>query len=402
MTSPYRRACGSIGTAPCTRWAGRQGHPQTIDGKLATEGGWVNHPDSKTFNLYKAPPPRSLDGNPAEAAPWLALVRLIYPDHAEHILNYLAHCIQFPGVKINHALVLVGTPGIGKDTLLEPIGHGLGEWNFKEIRPMDVVGDHNDYRRCLVLRISETHDLGDTNRYAFYNATKTMLAAPPSMARINTKYVPQYYIPNVHCTIMTTNHGTDGLYLVADDRRHYVAGTDLRVSDHAEGYLPGIWGWYAAGGLDHVVAYLHEHDLTGFDAKAPPAKTPEFWRLVDTGVSSAVPELRDAIEAIGGGDGAPKAFTLDMLRAVANTHYELHSWLSDRRHAKEVPHRMDDCGYMPVRCSGPADGLWKINKRRVVIYASRELSGSERYQAAEALQKRENGKVVQFPGVIDR
>jgi hypothetical protein len=37
----------------------------------------------------------------------------------EHFMNYAAFLIQKPGAKINHAPVLLGEEGIGKDTLAE-------------------------------------------------------------------------------------------------------------------------------------------------------------------------------------------------------------------------------------------------------------------------------------------
>ena len=114
-------------------------------------------------------------------------------------------------------------------------------------------------------------------------------------------------------TIMTTNHGSDGLYLGRTIAGITSPALKSRSSDHAEVSGRDL-GWYATGGLDHVVAWFHAHDVAAFDAKAPPFKTPEFWRLVDAGVSSAVPELRDAIEAAGDGQ-APAAVTLDLRAA---------------------------------------------------------------------------------------
>ena len=37
-----------------------------------------------------------------------------------------------PGEKINHGLLIIGEQGIGKDTMLEPIKHIVGPWNFSE------------------------------------------------------------------------------------------------------------------------------------------------------------------------------------------------------------------------------------------------------------------------------
>ena len=48
--------------------------------------------------------------------------------------------------------------------------------------------------RCVVLRISEVRDLGEVNRYAFYEHMKTILATPPDVMRVNAKYIPQHYV----------------------------------------------------------------------------------------------------------------------------------------------------------------------------------------------------------------
>ena len=123
-------------------------------------------PGVTTFNLYR--PPAVQRGNSANADRWVELVERVYPDDAEHIITFRAHRIQYPAVKINHGLILGGAPGMGKDTMLEPLKLGAGPWNFKEVSPQDIISGYNDYTRSVVLRISEAHDLGDVNRYAFY------------------------------------------------------------------------------------------------------------------------------------------------------------------------------------------------------------------------------------------
>ena len=205
-------------------WA--PGEPLTIDGRLIAEGGWFERPGVTTFNLYR--PPTVRQGNSANADRWVELVQRVYPDDADHIITYCAHRIQHPAVKINHGIILGGAPGIGKDTLLEPLKHGVGPWNFREVSPQDIMSNYNDYMRCVVLRISEAHDLGDINRYAFYDHMKTILATPPDVIRVNGKYIPQHYVLNVAGVIYTTNHRFDGVYLPADDRRTYVAWSEVR------------------------------------------------------------------------------------------------------------------------------------------------------------------------------
>jgi len=44
-------------------------------------------------------------------------------------------------------------------------------------------------------------------------------------------------------------------------------------------------------------------------------------------------------------------------------------WLLDRKNRRAIPHRMERCGYVPVRNDTAEDGLWVINGRRQAVYA---------------------------------
>jgi hypothetical protein len=134
---------------------------------------------------------------------------VFYPQDWRRIVWYLAHCVQRPHVKINHSVVLGGAPGIGKDTMLEPLKHAVGPWNFKEVSPVQLLGRFNGFLRAVVMRVSEVRDLGDHNRYELYEHMKPFLAAPPDALRIDEKYTPEYYALNVVACVMTTNHLSD-------------------------------------------------------------------------------------------------------------------------------------------------------------------------------------------------
>jgi len=56
---------------------------------------------------------------------------------------------------------------------------------------------------------------------------KSYLAAPPDVLRVNEKHLREYYVMNCCGVIITTNHKADGIYLPADDRRHFVAWSSL-------------------------------------------------------------------------------------------------------------------------------------------------------------------------------
>ena len=356
-------------------WA--PGLPTLIQGRLISGGGWIERPGSDTFNLYI--PPAEIEGDPAKATPWLEHIHRVYPQDAEHIVRCLAHRVQRPGEKINHALFLGGVPGIGKDTMLEPLKAAVGPWNFVEVSPKQLLGRFNGWLKSIILRVSEARDMGDIDRFALYESLKTIEAAPPDVLRCDEKNLREHSVMNVCAVVITSNHKTDGIYLPADDRRHYVAWSDLTQGDFPAGYWRSLYGWYESGGSGHVAAYLSALDLSSFDPKAPPPKTPAFWDIVDANRAPEDAEIADVLDSLN----HPPVVTIGQLCVYANDSFR--EWLQDRRNARQIPHRLESAGYIPVRNDGQADGRWKLSGKNIVVYGRRELSVRDRIGAASRL-----------------
>jgi hypothetical protein len=291
--------------------------------------------------------------------------------------------VQRPQEKINHALVLGGQQGIGKDATLEPLKYAVGPWNFQEVSPQQLLGRFNGFVKSVVLRVSEARNLGDVNRYQFYEHMKVYTAAPPDVLRVDEKNTPEYSVFNCTGVIITTNHKANGIYLPDDDRRHYVAWSSLSKNDFEDSYWTKLWGWYEAGGIRNVAAYLHCLNISAFNPKAPPPKTTAFWEIVDSGRAPEDAELADALEALG----SPKATTLETIVAAMHDH-EVKKWFADKANRRVIPHRFEACGYLPVRNGDATDGLWKLRGRRQVVYAQGALSERERVAAARVLTGR--------------
>ena len=79
---------------------------------------------------------------------------------------------------------------------------------------------------------------------------------------MDEKYLREHYVFNVLGFLITTNHKTDGIYLPADDRRHFVAWSDRTKEEFTPDYWNELWGWYSNGGFGHVAAYLTELDIS--------------------------------------------------------------------------------------------------------------------------------------------
>jgi hypothetical protein len=371
---------GKIVTIPASLWLERNasveqmtwcpGLPKLIPNQLVVDGGWIKRDGVTCFNLYR--PPRLELGDASKAGPWIDHVSKVYSaDDAEHVIKWLAQRVQRPQDKINHALVLGGAQGIGKDTLLEPVKHAVGPWNFHDVSPGHLLGRFNGFIKSVILRVNEARDLGDTDRFSFYDHTKMYTACPPDVLRVDEKHLREYYVFNCLGFLLTTNHKTDGIFLPPDDRRHYVAWSDRTRDDFAPDYWNRLWGWYA-GGITHVAAYLAQLDISAFDPKAPPPKTAAFWDIVGVNTSPEDAELADVLDALGNPD------TVTLVQLIAKATGEAAEWLMDRRNRRAIPHRMERCGYVPVRNPFAKDGLWKLHGARQVVYAKAIFSGETR------------------------
>jgi hypothetical protein len=365
-------------------WA--PGEPMIIKDKLVDQGGWFEHVGAKVLNLYR--PPTIILGDPNKAGPWIEHVHKVYPNDAPHIIGWCAYKVQFADRKINHALFLGGPPGIGKDTILEGVKRAIGAWNFEEVSPQDIAGSSfTGYLKSVVLRISEVHDLGEVNRFSFYEMTKTIIAAPPDTHRVNEKHRPEYHIPNVNGVIITSNYLTNGIYLPPDDRRHCVAWSDCTEGDFESGYFDKLYDWYDnKGGAGHVAAYLATLDLTGFNAKAPPKKTEAFYAIANANAAPEEVELVEVIDRLNN----PQAITVKQIvdGAEAVEHLQvLAEWITGHKNRRAIPHRMAQVGYLPVRNPGDKSGLWKILGAKQAVYARKELSVRDQIGAVSDLIK---------------
>ncbi|MBB4391781.1 bifunctional DNA primase/polymerase [Bradyrhizobium sp. ERR14] len=362
----------SMGWAP--------GEPKIIEGKVLTIDGWIRSPGDRTFNRYVPPYIERVEG---DVSKWLNHISAIYPEEADHIVQWLAHRVQRPGDKVNHALVFIGSQGIGKDTILKPAITAIGSQNFKQITAKTFFNSEwNDYLQSVILRINEVHDLGGESRYGFYDATKDVITNPPEAHRINTKHVPQYAAANVCGVIMTSNH-LDALYLAPDDRRHFVCVSTRTQDDFDPVYWDRINAWFENGGSEAVAHFLANLDLTAFNAKAPPPKTAAWHMVVAAGVAPESGDLSDVIESMG----KPDALTLQMIRARTPGDSQLRLMFEDAKLRRAIPKRLAECGYVAVTNPDARDsgGRWRTPCGKTTIYARQELAEPDRVAAARQI-----------------
>ena len=250
------------------------------------------------------------------------------------------------------------------------------------------MGRFNSFLKAVILRVNEARDLGESDRFKFYDHMKTLIASPPDTLRVDEKFMREYQILNCCGVIITTNHKTDGIYLPAEDRRHYVAWSDRMKEDErfAGNYWPGLYAYYQNGGAEAVTAYLMQRDVSRFDPKAPPPKTPAFWAIVDANRPLEEGELSDVFDEMNW----PKGFTMKALQDQAMG--GLFEWLMDRKSRRAIPHRLEKIGYVPARNPAANDGLWKHGGARKAIYVKAGLSLREQLEVAQGMVARAAGQ----------
>lgn len=358
-------------------WA--PGQEEIIHDRLMVHAGWIDHLGAKGYNLYR--PPEPCFGNPDNAKPWLDHLRTLYPREADHILPWLACRVQHPHVKINHALLLGGEPGIGKDTLLYPVIDAVGPWNCESVSPQQILGRFNGHLKSVLLLINEARDLGEINRPNFYEHMKGIIADSASQAlRIDEKNRQEYYIPNLVGVIITTNHKAGGIYLSAEDRRHLVCWSPLEANQPSQQHFDELWEFYDNGGTADVTAYLHTFDLSNFHPKQPPFKTPAFWEIVSASRMSECDELADALDAMN----RPTIVTLDDITSDATSKPEFNTVLRDRKNRRSIARWFEDCGYVAVHNQDHKQGIWKIRGKYQMVYGRKELALRDLHDLARA------------------
>ena len=218
--------------------------------RLITGGGWIARPGATVFNLYR--PPTLAPGDPGKAGPWLDHVRLVYP--ATPITSSATSPTGCRGRRRRSTTPSCSAArrASARTPCWSRSSARSGRGTSPRCRRSSCSGGSMAFSSRSSCASREARDLGDVNRYQFYDHLKAIIAAPPDVLRVDEKNLREYSVPNVCGVVITTNHKTDGIFLPADDRRHYVAWSELTKDDFEADYWARLWSWYDRGGDRHV------------------------------------------------------------------------------------------------------------------------------------------------------
>jgi len=347
-----------------------------IKGFDARQGELIAQPGAAVYNTYRRPDMKLFEAGDARfAGKFVEHVQRVFPGpapapgqatDADQLLDYLAHRAQRPGEKPRFAILMAGEQGTGKDTCIEMAKPALGHWNCSDIEPAALETDFNEYEAATLVRISETANLHEMNKWAFNEKTKTLIAGNPDASTINPKYGKKYSIRKYCGVILTTNHLSTGIYIPPGDRRYDVlqsataAEMGIPTDEDKKKYFNDIYSWFNDEGRAHVVAFLMERDISKFDPNVGQRKTAAHQSVVMSG-KSGDEWLDDAIHELG----EPMHVRLDQVVELCVNNG---AKAGDVR-AKISP-AMTRAGYSLVRNPNAADGRWKFGKKKSSVWST--------------------------------
>ena len=230
--------------------------------------------------------------------PWLRHLKRMVPIEyeREHLLNVLAHKVQFPAHKINHAVLIGGHPGSGKDTLMAPFFWAIGgkaKANCSLVRNEELMQQWGYALECEVMEIAELRQSEAKDRRALENTLKPIIAAPPELLTVQRKGLHPYMALNRVLVVAFSNERA-AISIPSDDRRWFCLWADAARLPEADAVA--LWNWYEnRGGFEAVAHYLHTRDVSAFNPGGTPPMTEAKMIMVEQGRSIAESYLVDVI-----------------------------------------------------------------------------------------------------------
>lgn len=182
------------------------------------------------------------------------LMEDMFPDAYERalVMDFIAHTVKYPGIKLPYALLVKGSRNEGKSTIKELIWRMLGDQNCNEINNDVLKEKHNGWisNRCFVAM--EEVKIGGLDAYAVLEKMKPLISnARASVRAMREDAEAQQNLANFY---MMTNH-ENALPLDEKDDRYLVVFTRFNSDDE-------VTAWREANrkaeGV-HYVQTLYEH-----------------------------------------------------------------------------------------------------------------------------------------------
>lgn len=243
--------------------------------------------------------PSNLQAVEGDITPWWDLFKHLFPeeDSQIRILDWMAHVVQNPHIKINHALLIGGGQRIGKDSIFQPLIYGVGVKNVKNIKAEMLDEKYDDHFIGVKLAVlQEIHRDGFRDAKAIENKMKVYLADPPLEMEMRRLGAPSVTQRNLIQILAFTNY-RDALHLGSEGDRYLCEWSDAKKL--APKFYKAVYDWYDKDdGYAKVCHYLLNRDISHFEPKAAAPVTKWRDEMADSGKSDLDYQVEDIIDKL--------------------------------------------------------------------------------------------------------
>jgi len=237
--------------------------------------------------------PSDVEPEEGDVKPWLDLIHDVFDGDEKaknHVISFLAYTVQYPGERINHALVIQGAQGIGKDSILLAMTKVLGHHNITHVTLQNVESQFNDWLFGKQLIVFQ--EMLAPGRRSIYNKLKTYITDP--LHTINAKHLPLQRVPNRSNYVFLTNY-EHALSIDSTDRRMWVWYS--RMKPKGPEYYGRFYKWLAdKRSADYLLHFLLNYDTGKFNPTAAPPMTDAKRSMIKASSSEIEQFLREAAE----------------------------------------------------------------------------------------------------------
>lgn len=282
------------------------------------------------------------------------------------IIQWMAHNVQKPGVKILWAPIIVGVQGDGKTTLAKMISAAMGRANVGPVSPEAMFSDFTGWAEGSCVKVLEEIRVHGNSRYDAMNKLKPLITN--DTVEVVRKGKDGKQVVNVTNYMALTNH-MDALALDEGDRRWGVFKT--RFEDRAamlaeldDAYWDTLHG--AIDGEPEVIrGWLLNVPLEGFNRVAGPDVSEHKQAMIH---ATRTPDQVDVDEAIEVGSFG----VTGTLLATDCLNEAILQGTAQRLNGKRIANALDAIGWVRL----PGTLKWHGKNRRLYFKKSARLGAA--------------------------
>lgn len=219
---------------------------EVIEDKLGRRG----------VNIYM---PIKVDARPGDVSIWIEHVRKILPNDGDRkiFLDYMAHCIKYPGFKIPWAPLIQSTEGVGKTVFFEVLQHCLGDMYVYSPKAQELVDSGSKFNAWMRAKLAiVVNEIKVDEKRELIEALKPMIT--DARIEVQAKGVDQQMEDNVANWFFFTNF-RDAVPINVNGRRYSILysalknKTEMLKAGMDQTYFHQLWKWLREeGGLQFI------------------------------------------------------------------------------------------------------------------------------------------------------